>query len=364
MNIRHIKAMDALIGSIAVKVLSPPIRIDSRLDIRSLLIIRPGGIGDALLLASSVNALKKNFPQVHITFLAELRNAGVFNLIPDVDKVLRYDNPGEFFKTLQGRYDVVIDTEQWHRLSAVVARLVRAPIKIGFDTNERRRMFTHGIRYDQNAYEPDNFLALLEPLEINSKGNIGTASLLLPPQAVINASKLLQPLCSDVYVVIFPGGSIKEKRWGAERFSLVSKQLAENGYRIVVVGGREDREAGDMIAGAGGLNLAGMTTLAETAAVIARSCLVISGDSGVLHLAVGLDILTVSLFGPGNAAKWAPKGEKHIVLNHKLSCSPCTRFGTTPPCPNGVSCMVAITPDEVVAASLSQLKRGLTTLQT
>ncbi|MBI5483179.1 MAG: glycosyltransferase family 9 protein, partial [Deltaproteobacteria bacterium] len=130
---------------------------------------------------------------------------------------------------------------------------------------------------------------------------------------------------------------------------------AEAGFRIVVVGGREDREEGDIISGAWGLNLAGMTTLAETAAIIAGSRLLISGDSGVLHLAVGLDVPTVSLFGPGIAAKWAPRGDKHIVLNQNISCSPCTRFGTTPPCPVGVRCMKEITADQVMAAAVHVL---------
>lgn len=364
MKIRHIKVLDTSIGFFGVLLFPVPFQGNPSPEIYSLLLIRPGGIGDAVLLVPMINYLKINYHDCQITILAEQRNASAFSLVSNINEVLCYDRPRELFRVMRKQYDVVIDTEQWHRLSAVVARLVRAPIKIGFDTNERRRMFTNRIQYDQNAYETDNFLALLGPLGINGKGNIGNSCLSIPPQAVFKAYQLLQPLCSDAYVVIFPGGSIEEKRWGAERFSIVSKRLAGIGYRIVVVGGQEDRDTGDMIAGAGGMNLAGMTTLAETAAVISRSCLVISGDSGVLHLAVGLDIPTVSLFGPGNAAKWAPKGEKHIVLNHKLSCSPCTMFGTTPPCPYGVLCMTEITPDEVLAASLHQLKRGLSTLQT
>jgi ADP-heptose:LPS heptosyltransferase len=83
-----------------------------------------------------------------------------------------------------------------------------------------------------------------------------------------------------------------------------------------------------------------------------RSQLLISGDSGVLHLGVGLGTPTVSLFGPGIADKWAPRGEQHIVINHKLPCSPGTRFGTTPPCPIGAKCIQDITVDEVFAASM------------
>ena len=114
---------------------------------------------------------------------------------------------------------------------------------------------------------------------------------------------------------------------------------------------------GEVIAGGLGLNLAGMTSLSETAAVIQKSSLLLSGDSGVLHIAVGLGVPTVSLFGPGRVKKWAPQGERHIVISKELPCSPCTTFGTTPPCPNGIRCMSDITVDEVVNAVTRLLAR-------
>lgn len=353
---RILKCLDRYIGKCVLGLLTKPINV--RLVIpESILVIRPGGIGDAVLLATAVKSLKNKFPRMHITILAEQRNSGVFTLIPGVDELLCYDRPREFLKALRGCYDVVIDTEQWHRLSAVVARLVRAPVKIGFDTNERRRMFTHFVPYSHDAYEASSFASLLAPLGITA-GVVEMAApfLTTPVSASEKAAGLLESLDRNPFVVIFSGASIAERRWGADRFSQVAHRLSEKGYRIVVTGGREDRLDGDDIVVAGGVNLAGMTTLAETAAVIARSRLVISGDSGVLHLAVGLDVPTVSLFGPGIAAKWAPKGERHIVLNRMLPCSPCTRFGTTPSCPDDARCMKEITADHVMAAAVRLLQ--------
>jgi ADP-heptose:LPS heptosyltransferase len=131
----------------------------------------------------------------------------------------------------------------------------------------------------------------------------------------------------------------------------VAELLAAFGIPVVVVGGSEDRRQGEeIVSGGKGLNLTGRTSLSETAAVIQRSVLLLSGDSGILHIAVGLDKPTVSLFGPGRARKWAPRGERHIVINKGLSCAPCTTFGTTPPCPIGAKCMGDITVDEVFNA--------------
>jgi len=274
-----------------------------------------------------------------------------------VNKVFCYDHPGEFIQALLGRYDVVIDTEQWYRLSAVVARFVSAPVKIGFDTNGRRRMFTHTIRYDQHVYEMDNFFSLLKPLGIDCTRSAETKTLLLPTQSVSNTHQLLQSLVSESFITIFPGASISERRWGADRFRSVAEALSAFGVNIVVVGGKEDRQQGEVIAGGGlGLNLVGLTSLAETAAIIQKSSLLVSGDSGLLHMAVVFDVPTVSLFGPGQAKKWAPRGGRHIVINKGLPCSPCTVFGNTPPCPHHIRCMCDITVDDVVNAIISLLE--------
>jgi len=158
------------------------------------------------------------------------------------------------------------------------------------------------------------------------------------------------------FVALFPGASIPERRWGTDNFSRVTAALTRRGVAVAVVGGAEDASAAAEIAVAGdGLNLAGRTTLAETAAVLERAAVLLGGDSGVLHVAAGLGRPTVSLFGPGIAAKWAPRGEAHIVLDRRLSCSPCTRFGCTPACPEGVRCLVEISPTEAVEAVIRLL---------
>lgn len=350
MNIRLMKTLDSVIGFLSASIFPSPVISQLPSPLTSLLIIRPGGIGDAVLLAPAIRSIKQALPAIHVTVLAEKRNSGVFELIPGIDGLLCYDRSREFFQALCGRFDVVIDTEQWHRLSAVVARLVRAPVKIGFDTNERRRMFTHLVPYSHDYYEATSFTNLLEPFGIETGGGyMGAPFLSIPDIASSTAAGLLESLHDQPFVAVFPGASIPERRWGADRFQRMAEILSVFGIKIVVVGGKEDRQQGDVIACGGlGLNLAGLTSLSETAAIIQKSSLLLSGDSGVLHIAVGLGVPTVSLFGPGRSKKWAPQGDRHIVINKELPCSPCTTFGTTPPCPINAQCMRDITVDEVV----------------
>jgi len=355
-RISFLKNLDRYIGGALVQIVSL-FPLESSLDegLSSVLLIRPGGIGDAVLLAPAIIALKQNFPDAAISVLAERRNAAVFALCPRVNRVLRYDIPSELFETLRGRYDLVIDTEQWHRLSAVVARLCLPRMLIGFGTNVRRRLLGREVSYSHDDYEAISFLRLLEPLGIDA-GLLEPPFLTVPEAAEASVERLLAPLEGRPFAAVFPGASIVERRWGAERFRQVAAEVNRFGYPVVVVGGKDDREQGEVIVSGGlGLNLAGRTSLAETAAVLGRSRLLVSGDSGVLHLAVGLGVRTVSLFGPGIAEKWAPRGEKHTVLNRNLACSPCTKFGTTPPCPYGARCMKEITVGQVTEALLRLL---------
>jgi lipopolysaccharide heptosyltransferase II len=360
LKVRILKKADALLGPPLVALLGTLKRraASAPAQLRSVLVLRPGGIGDAVLLVPTLLALKEQHPQVRITVLAERRNAAAFALCPAVDRVLHYDRPSELLQALRGRYDLVIDTEQWHRLSALVARCATAPFSVGFATNERRRLFNCAIPYSHELYEAASFLNLLAPLGLTQLPPARFPFLEVPEQAARRAEQLLAPVAARPFAVIFPGASIAERRWGGVRFQQVAQHLALSGYAVVVVGGGDDSAEGEVIVRAcGGLNLAGKTSLVETAAVLARSALLISGDSGVLHIAVGLGIPTVSLFGPGIEAKWGPKGEGHLVLNRQLSCSPCTRFGTTPPCPSAARCLSEITPEEVVSAARELLSK-------
>ena len=348
-----LKQLDATVGRLLASI--TPARNRGKgacpREPEQVLLVRPGGIGDAVLLIPAILALKRRFPGVAVHLLAERRNAEVFALCPAVSRVFRYDLPRDLVTVLGHCYDLVIDSEQWHRLSAVVTRFIRTPVTIGFDTNERGRLFAHPIPYSHDDYEAESFLHLLAPLGIPPDRGGESGFLALPAGAETETCELLGELRNRPYVVIFPGASIPERRWGGERFGEVAERFTADGMPVVVVGGKEDGADGErIVACSRGLNLAGRTSLTGTAAVIAGARLLVSGDSGVLHIGVGLGVPTVSLFGPGISPKWAPRGEGHRVISLGLACSPCTRFGTTPACPHGVRCLRDVGPDAVHGA--------------
>lgn len=360
MKIKLLKYIDRLLGRFLIFCLPAPVKgsVDS---LQSILLIRPGGIGDAVLLLPAINYLKKTIPQIKIDILAEKRNSQIFSLCPVINHVFDYDRPVEFYQVFKKKYDVVIDTEQWHRLSAIVTRMIRSQVKVGYGTNERRKLFTHLASYRHDNYEMNSFFDLLKPLDCELPASINLPFLMIPQSIQTSTDNLLGVFLDKPFVALFPGASIPERHWGVEKFHELANRLIDEGFSVVIIGGQEDVAVGSAIeVDTCALNLVGQTTLLETAGVLRRSELLVSCDSGVLHIGVGLEIPTVSLFGPGIIKKWAPRGKRHSVINHELPCSPCTKFGNTPPCPIGAKCIQEISVDEVFMAVKMQLssKRG------
>lgn len=342
---RLLKKLDNLFGGIAVLLLpAAPRTVEVRM-IRRILLIRPGGAGDAVLLIPTVQALQKAYPEARLDILAEKRNCGAFALAPVSGDVLCYDQPCELLAVLQRRYDLIIDSEQWYRLSAVVARLCRGAVRVGFATNERRRLFTHPVPYLEESYEASSFLRLAAAA--GAPGALGVPFLRVSPDALAWA-RSLPGVQGGAYVVLFPGASLKEKQWPPDRFVELARFLAGQGRGVVVVGGRAEAKVAEQIERlAGGENLAGQTDLSRTAAIVAGAEAVVSGDSVVLHLAAGLAVPTVALFGPTSVAKWAPSGEKYLTVTAGAPCAPCARYGTIPACRTAAGCMAGISVQQV-----------------
>lgn len=361
-----LKVLDALVGQALCLALAPFAPRVSRPRREGpperVLVIRPGGIGDAVLFIPMLREVRRAWPHAALDLLLERRNAGVVAETGLADRVLLYDRPiTGLLPALRARYDLVIDTEQYHRLSAVVALLTRAPRRIGFATGWRRWLFTETCPYDRARYEVHGFLDLArlatggEPLWDSEQPFYP-----LSPASIDAASQALAPLLGRTLVAIHPGASIPERRWPPERYAALARELAARGLGVVIVGGSTDIAAARVITraleGLPHVDLAGRVKLADVAAVIARVAVYVSADTGVLHLAYGAGTPTVHLFGPGVLSKWGPPGARFASVRHETPCSPCTSYGYTPPCCQGMACMLGITPERVLDAVLQQLR--------
>lgn len=321
--------------------------------VRRLLVIRPGGLGDAILLWPMLRALAAHFAGARIEVLAERRNAAAFAIGAAPFDVLRYDDgPLAALRRLRGRdYDLVIDTEQYHHLSAVFADALRPRWLCGFDTLGRARFHTHPVAHSEDDYEALSFLRLAAAVCGTVPAFDADAPFLFPAEAERDwAQTALAPAADRPMVAVMPGAGGIYRLWAPERYAAVAREFDARGMFVVVLGGADAAEAGRLIAAAGALDLTGRTTLPQTAAVLARARLALSADTGVLHLAYAVGTPTVGLFGPGLHRKWAPPGHAHRVVRKGLACSPCIRLGQLPDCPYNIACMREITVADVISA--------------
>ncbi len=327
---------------------------------RRILIIRPGGIGDAVLLYPCLKVLKDAAGSAQIDVLAEKRNAGIFKDCRYINALYLYDDfrNMNLLLVLRKGYDVVIDTEQWHRLSAVVCFLTGAKVRVGFATNERRRLLTDPVLYRQDDYEVISFMNLIS--EVTGKRyEFDKDEAFLDFEAPRCIEFLRYRDKYKTMAGIFSGATVKERRWGTENYSLVAGRLLDNQVGVVLLGGKGEKTDSvhfrKFLGGRDYLDLIGKTGLDETKNIISDLDVLVSADSGLMHIAYGVGTKTVSLFGAGIEKKWAPPGAENHVINKELFCSPCTRFGYTPSCSYNVKCLKDINPEEVLTTVTGML---------
>jgi ADP-heptose:LPS heptosyltransferase len=351
------KAADALAGPLLCKALS---RAQTRTEHRRLqdvpgpvLVIRPGGIGDAAMLLPMLAALEAAIPGRRIDVLCESRNAGIFRLARPGARVVAYDaEPVAALRMLfRGGYGAVIDTEQFHNASGVMAALTRAPLRIGFKINTNRRgLYTHLVSYDLDGPEDAQFGRLLSA----ACGIVAK----LPPRAGILAAAALPSvppglLPARPFLLVHAGGSIPCKRCPAPALGAACRAVAEErGLALVVIGAVADRAAAAELAahlGPDAVNLCGRLDLSETAAACRAAAALVGPDSGIAHLAVAVGTAAVVVFGPSDPAKWGPPAGCGMAVAQPLPCSPCSIFGYTKPCRSFV-CINEIGPERIAEA--------------
>ena len=326
-----------------------------------LLVIRPGGIGDAVLLLPLLMALRERFPGREIDLLCESRNRAVVEMACPTVHSMCYDiAPFTVLRRLRQRgYAAVFDSEQYHHFSGILAAWSRAPLRVGFKINAKRNaLYTHLVSYDLDGPEEQQFGRLLAAL---LGGRVPT---LPPKEGILSGLELARsakftPSPTLPYAVIHTGGSVAAKQWPAARYAGLCERLTrELGLQTVLVGGAADRGFVASVRQAAAcetIDLAGELSLAEVAALCREAAIFIGPDSGIAHLATAVGASSVVLFGPSDPDKWGP-GKSGIAVRHPVPCGPCAIFGYNKSC-RIYACMRGIQVKSVLAA-IERLRAG------
>jgi len=358
-KLKTLKFGDYILGSLAARLIAAQAPTQIPFKISRILVIRPGGIGDAVFLLPIFKAIKIKYPPINIDVLCQRRNEAVFfSQRSLVDHVFVFDSLIDLRNLYKGHYDIVIDTEQWHYLSALSALYIKAPVKIGFSNRPlRRKFFNINVNYDNDAYELDNFSTLFAGLLASREKIKNIDNCYTLPQDLISWAKLQIPPNS---VAVSIGASVPERCLSTEQVIILVQGILRRGFHPVLLGGKDGlAQSRDIMEKLDNLtrlceegearrsnlltpvsNFVGKISLQESVALIKTSRMFVGTDSGLMHLACAVGSPVIAFFGAGNMAKWMQERPGQISINEHVTCSPCTAFGYgLPSCHGSYICL-------------------------
>ncbi len=289
-----------------------------------ILVLQLKRIGDAILTAPALGTLRAALPDAQITLVLAGAAAPLGRAFAMVEQTLGYQAGAEaracWKRVLLGKYDAVLDFSGTDR-SATLARLSRAPLRIGYAKDVknwlRRRAYTAlseaSVRHLHTIDLHHALVArLLEEMKISPLPNVKDhGHLSLPPG-------LTPPGLPNPYVVIHPGTARPEKYWPVESWITVIRQIQEtHGLPVVLTGSADPEELAHIRAIEAGVsvqaNFAGQFSLLQLMSTLAHSCMVLGVDSAAMHLAAAFQRPQIALFGPTNPYHWRPR-HPHATL--------------------------------------------------
>jgi len=318
-----------------------------------ILIRSSNWLGDAVMSVPAVRAIKNGRPDVHVTIAAPDKIAPMWKLIPEVDTIIPLPDgsllPVVRLLRQQLPFDVAILFPNSLRV-AVESWLSGIPRRVGYRGHWRSWLVDQIVREPRKPGPPEHHS--LRFLRIARECGAETSNIEVPnPKQTANIQhQMLIGLC--------PGAEYgPAKRWLPERFAeAAAKITAQSSVQWILLGTKNDAAIGEQIAAAIGdhcVNRIGQTTLDQLIDELRRCSLLLTNDTGTMHLAALLGVPVVAVFGSTEPRLTGPLGNGHTILRHHVECSPCFLRE----CPIDFRCMKAVSADEVAGAVLSMLAK-------
>jgi heptosyltransferase-2 len=335
------------------------------MPLNKILMRGPNWVGDAVLAIPAMKAVRERFPEAEITLLVRPWVAGVFTSAPFIDRVWSEPRPAgwtDWMRLARGirekNFDVALLFPNSFESAAMVF-LGRVRQRVGYATDGRSWMLTQSIKPNtekrhQIHYYLDLAAALSAPVDHLS------IEIEASPEEKSQARKLLASAGippGRSFLVLNPGAAYgSAKRWGEERFAEAGDVLAsELGIDVAIIGSEKERSIAERIQSLMRSRVAvlnGRTSLETLVGVISESSLVLTNDSGPMHIAAALGIPTVAVFGPTEHFATGPFGPRTRIVREPVDCSPCMLRD----CPIDHRCMTRVSAGAVVEAARELLK--------
>ena len=343
----------------------PPADLCSR-EFQRILLIKLSAVGDVVHTIPVLNKLRRRYPKAQLDWLVTPGIAELLRHHPAITWIIEFEReawsqpwrlaPFASYARLaaqlrRAKYDLVIDMHGQFRTAALTLA-TGAPARIGFDRPRARvwdasprkfpeqarkhawqgaregswLAYTHHIPVPTlDLHAVDRYLKVGPILGLDKEP--ADFSFPIPQLAASRVDSLLrQNGVERAEIAIMAPGTIWEtKHWGSDKFATVAGHFMSKGFAVVLIGSQRERGVCEEVAGLapGAIDLAGMTTLSELAALIRRSSICVTNDSGPMHLAVALSRPVISVFGPTDPIWIGPYERANAVLHADLECSPC-----------------------------------------
>lgn len=335
-----------------------------------ILILKPSSLGDVIQALPVARLLKQHRPEAEIHWWLNRELTPLLEGDPDLFRVIPFDRKrwgrlegvplaiSEIRALRRERFDWVIDLQSLAR-SALVGWLARGGLTVGLDERREAAPAFFDVAVPRPSFEThavDWYLEVLRRLDVPVHFNFTW----LPERPGIAATVRARcPAPSALWVALQPGARWPNKRWPIEHFVDLARRLlaAEPALRVVVLGGHTDQAFGSAITAAAGprsLDLTGRLSLPEMVEWLRLCTLMITNDTGPMHVAAALGKPVVALFGPTEAARTGPYGDHHTILRMNLPCAPCLKSECHWAEP--LACLRQISPGQVADTVLSRLK--------
>jgi lipopolysaccharide heptosyltransferase I len=324
------------------------------------LIVRLGSLGDLVHVLPAVASLREAWPDARIDWLVEPAHAALLDLVPVLSqvRVLRGRSVAGWLATRRElraeAYDLAIDFQGLVK-SAALARLSGARRVVGFDTPALREpsarlFYTRQYSVGEGRHVIEKNLALARALTGAEAADTLTSHrfpLRVQPSLALDQ---MRAVAGGPFVLLNPGAAWPNKRWMPDRFAAVARSVRErHGWPSVVLWGPGERDLAASIVSAAGeaAMLAPETTFNDLLALASEARLMLSGDTGPVHLAAAAGCPIVALFGPTTPDRNGPWDDRDVSISRYSDCD--CHYQRTCHRP-GRWCLESIGVDEVMAA--------------
>lgn len=328
-----------------------------------ILIVKLGSIGDVVHALPTLNALRRKFPQTHISWVVEPKSKDLLVGHPALDELIVFERTRSATRTIaafvrllkrlrRAKYDGVLEL-QGNLKSGLLAWLTGSPVRLGFEAGSSRVEWVSTIFTNVKVSEGDASHVIDKNL--NFAGRLGAGDKEVSfriavgeeERRYISSFLKRQGIEEKKLIILHPGVARVTKRWPPERYGELADKIKDRFKDVVVVltGGPGERPLVETIARLSKSNpiVFCPTTLGQLLALLAKCRTMVASDTGPLHMAAALGKKVVGLYGPVDSGRNGPYGEGNFVVKKDLPCLPCWRKKCS-----SLACMKGIEVSEVI----------------